>query len=145
MLTKEHLLSAIDTEGRGYYPYSSEDTFELLRCETTRYSIFRVPVEFVKSFEAFSADAFLRVFDRPSEKDIADVEVTNADRGAIAEHLRWLDSSDEPASLKYKSIALRGLESLDTVVRIQVRDPMADLIVAKTADYYVSFFWFTTG
>ena len=61
------------------------------------------------------------------------------------EHLRWLETSDEPASFKYKSVALRGLESLDTVVKIQVRDPMADLIIAKTADYYVSFFWFTTG
>ena len=144
-MTRKILLSAIDTGRRGYYPYSSEDTFELLRSETTRYSIFRVPVEFVESFEAFAADAFLRWFDKPNEKEIAYVEVINADHRMLAEHLRWLESSDDPASLKYKSVALRGLESLETVVKIQVRDPMTDLIIAKTADYYVSFFWFTTG
>ncbi|MFT3736458.1 MAG: hypothetical protein QM776_15815 [Rhodocyclaceae bacterium] len=144
-LSKSSLLAAIQTDGYGYYPYSSEDTFELLRCETTRYSVFRVPVEFVKSFEAFAGQSYVATFDSPQEKDLPYIDVSEVDHAAISQHLKWLDSTDEPASLKFKEIALRGLDGFEKIAKIRGRDDLAELLVAKTEEFYVRFLWFTTG
>jgi hypothetical protein len=145
LLTKEKLLDAIQTEGHGYFPYSSEDTFELLRCETTRYSIIRVPVEFVKSFVTFAAHLYLRSFDRPSEENIGYIDVVNADQHAVLNHLRMLDNTDDPAALKFKNLALRGLDTFDEVAGIYGKDPCTELVVARSGGFYVAFLWFTTG
>jgi hypothetical protein len=145
LLTKKTLLKAIESEDYGFYPYSSEDTFEMLRSETTRYSIVRVPVEFVKSFEAFAAHCYLRTFNRPTEKDVEYIDVTCSDHSAITTHLQWLDSTEEPVSLKFKDLALRGIDTFDEIARIQGKDRCTDLVIAKNNEFYVSFLWFTTG
>ena len=88
-LYKDALLAAIKSDGYAYYPYSSEDTFELCHSETTRYSVFRVPIEFVKSFAAFSANSYIAAFGPPEERDIPYIEVSPANEGDIDQHLRW--------------------------------------------------------
>lgn len=144
-LSKEDLIAAIQSDAYGYYPYSSEDTFELCRSETTRYSVFRVPVDFVKSFPIFAAQSFVGAFGAPNQSDCAHINVAATDRSAIARHLRWLDSTDDPNSLKFKAVALRGCETFHEVAEIGGRDCCRELIVAKTDEFYVSFLWFTSG
>jgi hypothetical protein len=144
-LNKDALLAAIKSDGYAYFPYSSEDVFELCHSETTRYSVFRVPVEFVKSFETFSADSFMAAFGPLEERDIPFIEVSPANEGEIDRHLRWLDTTDEPSSIKFKDIALRGLHGFEMAANIWGRDPCTDLIVVKTRDFYVRLLWFTTG
>lgn len=144
-LSKEDLIAAIQSDSYGYYPYSSEDTFELCRSETTRYTVFRVPVEFVKSFPIFAAQSFVAAFGAPKPSDFACIDVCATDQSGIARHLRWLDSTDDPTSLKFKAIALRGCETFHEVVEIAGRDCCMELIAARTEEFYVSFLWYTSG
>jgi hypothetical protein len=145
LLSKDSLLAAIKGEGYGYFPYSSEDAFELFRHETTRYIIFRVPTEFVKSVSAFAAHAYLRAYAQPAEDDLAYITVEDANETSLHHHLTYIDSTDSPESIRFKELALRDLKDFEYIARISGPDPCADLMIGKTPHFYASFYWFTTG
>ncbi|HEY4542383.1 MAG TPA: hypothetical protein VIG66_08425 [Noviherbaspirillum sp.] len=139
------LRAAINKHGAGYYPYSSEDTFELLRCETTRFVVTRVPKEFVPSLLIFAAHSYVRAFGQPADEDWGYVTVRSGTSGDLENLVRQLDSTDSPESLKYKSVAMRGLEHLENLLIISGRDPCIELIVSETDDLFISLQWYTTG
>jgi len=145
MLTKADFLNALDTKGFGYFPYSSEDTFELLHYESTTYSIVRVPVEYIESLAAFAAHAYLRLKRAPTSEEKASLSVSSGDASLIERHLQQIDYSDTPSSVRFKALAMRGLGNFEAVVQIGGYDLCSDLIVAKTEDFYVYFHWYTTG
>jgi hypothetical protein len=128
-----------------YCPYSSTDTFELYRGETTRYEIHRLPIDFVASSIAFAAYAYGDVFGRFVELDANYISVAPASEQDLKRHLGRIDGTDSPKSLKFKEVALRGLAELSGAFHICGRDPCVELLIGRTAEFYVYLKWFTTG
>lgn len=142
MLSNKEFKEALRKKDFGYYPYSIEDTFELLRSETTRLEIFRVPIDLVGSYASFVASSCLRICD---EKAIEALSVSESTLADLEQQLNWIESTDTPASKKYKELAVRDIINVKYIHKLHSQDSCEELMFGKTKEFYFYVLWFTTG
>jgi len=142
LLSDEQFRTALSKKDYGYFPYSIEDTFELLKCETTQLQIFRVPIDLVPYYADFVASICVRIC---GEKYLESLSVKEATPETLKRVLNWLESTDSPESKKYINLATRDITDIEFLHEIDSADPGEELVVGKSKEFYFYVLWFTTG